>query len=64
MTNTEFSQKDKTFKEACAKVGLPKHVAVIRERSSTTRGAAYPSLARQASKWRHSKGLAYKEGRF
>jgi hypothetical protein len=63
MTNYEFSLKDKTFIDACSKVGLPKHFATICSHKAKRRGESYTNLARQASKWRNGKGLAYKEGR-
>lgn len=51
MTNLEFSKTDDVFKKACADV---RHVD-----NKGNKGPIIPS-ARQASKWRMGKGIAYK----
>jgi len=53
MTNKEFAEKDKKFRDACTKV------TVDLEEYDLVNNPFMPTQ-RQASKWRNKKGLAYK----
>jgi len=61
MTNKQFSTTNSEFIEACKAVGLPKHVVVVHSHNKTEKKETTEmGLARQASKYRNKKGLAYK----
>jgi len=54
MTNRSFAENNEEFRKACTKVPWKD-----KDGNSTT----LPPTARQASKWRMKKGLAWKQGR-
>ena len=63
MTNKEFSEQTVDFKAACERTGLPRKPFTIKNGKRTSIVShSNLGLGRQAGKWRHKTGLAYKEG--
>ena len=60
MTNKEFAEQDEIFKKACEKVSLPFKTLNIKIGKTKKMIEMNGRLTRQASKWRMSRGLAYK----
>lgn len=60
ITNKKFAEEDDDFNKACNYAGITVHKYCIHKRDSKSMQQKDMGRARQASKYRNKKGLAYK----